>query len=199
MMSLWDERYGQEAFAFGKEPNVFFKQVIDTLKPGKLLVPAAGEGRDAVYAATKGWEVYAFDLSAEGKRKALLLADEFQVQIHYEVADAIEYIMKAGEFDLIALIYFHLPMHLRKIFHGSLAFHLTTNGRVVLEAFNPKQLQNTSGGPKDVSMLMTNEMLAEDFALLHIEQNDTHTIELNEGLYHVGKADVLRLIARREK
>ena len=65
MVNAWDEKYAMEEYRFGKEPNTFFKSVLDTLDAGKILIPAAGEGRDAVYAATKGWDVYAFDLSSD--------------------------------------------------------------------------------------------------------------------------------------
>ena len=55
MKEFWNERYSQEAYAYGTEPNAFFKSRIDQLSPGKLLLPAEGEGRNAVYAATKGF------------------------------------------------------------------------------------------------------------------------------------------------
>ena len=61
MKEFWNERYSQEAYAYGTEPNAFFKSRIDQLSPGKLLLPAEGEGRNAVYAATKGFEVSAYD------------------------------------------------------------------------------------------------------------------------------------------
>ena len=73
---FWNERYAQKEYVYGKAPNAFFKSVIDQLKPGRLLVPGAGEGRDAVYAATLGWQVDAFDSSETGREKALSLAQE---------------------------------------------------------------------------------------------------------------------------
>ena len=48
MVNAWDEKYAMEEYRFGKEPNTFFKSVLDTLDAGKILIPAAGEGRDAV-------------------------------------------------------------------------------------------------------------------------------------------------------
>jgi hypothetical protein len=72
--STWNERYGADEYVYGKEPNGFLKEFIDNHPPGKILLPAEGEGRNAVYAASKGWEVTAFDFSEEGKKKALKLA-----------------------------------------------------------------------------------------------------------------------------
>ena len=48
---FWDERYNEENFAYGHEPNVLLKKILDKLPAGKILFPAEGEGRNAVYAA----------------------------------------------------------------------------------------------------------------------------------------------------
>ena len=63
----WDDRYSKEEFVYGEEPNNFLREQLQKLKPGKILFPAEGEGRNAVFAATKGWDVYAFDISSVGK------------------------------------------------------------------------------------------------------------------------------------
>ncbi len=80
---FWNERYSSDEYIFGANPNEYFKSKIAELKPGRILVPAAGEGRDAVYVATLGWEVMSFDLSEIGKAKALKLAVLQNVNIDY--------------------------------------------------------------------------------------------------------------------
>ena len=76
--SFWNERYVSKEYVYGKEPNTFFKDFIhQKLRvPGKLLLPAEGEGRNAVFAALNGYQVTAFDFSKDAKNKAQLLADE---------------------------------------------------------------------------------------------------------------------------
>lgn len=70
MKKLWDSRYSNLNYAYGIEPNKFFKEVLDKNNfTGKILLPAEGEGRNAVYAAKKGLDVTAFDISIEGKKK----------------------------------------------------------------------------------------------------------------------------------
>ncbi len=71
---FWDKRYSEEEFAYGTTPNEFVKSVIDKLKPGKALFLGEGEGRNAVYAASLGWNVDAVDFSESAKEKALKLA-----------------------------------------------------------------------------------------------------------------------------
>lgn len=52
MKEFWDARYAQETYVYGKEPNNYFKRTLNSLKPGKILLAAEGEGRNAVYAAS---------------------------------------------------------------------------------------------------------------------------------------------------
>lgn len=68
---FWDQRYRENASVYGLEPNPFFKAFIDKHKSGRLLLPAEGEGRNAIYAAAKGWQVDAFDFSEVSRDKAL--------------------------------------------------------------------------------------------------------------------------------
>jgi hypothetical protein len=74
---------------------------------------------------------------------------------------------------------------------------LKPGGKIVLEVFSPKQLQNNSGGPKELSMLYTEEMLRDNFEVLTIELLETKTIELNESKHHIGKADIIQFVATK--
>jgi SAM-dependent methyltransferase len=192
MQHFWNERYSEDGYAYGTGPNAYFKSIIDTLPPGRLLVPGAGEGRDAVYAATLGWEVDAFDLSSAGRDKALLLAAEKSVSIHYEVLDAADYTERPNTYDLIACVFFHLPSALRRQLNARLMHSLRPGGQIVVEAFTPDQLQYSSGGPKEISLLINADDLRIDFeALDTLECHELVTV-LDEGLYHQGAAAVAR-------
>ena len=194
MSELWNERYSGAEYIYGKKPNIYFKKIIDNLPPGKVLVPGAGEGRDAVYAATQGWVVHAFDQSEKGKEKALKLADENNVKICYDVLDAKDFVSEKSSYDLIALVYFHLPTLLRGVFHTNIVNYLKPNGHLVLEAFNPKQIHNNSGGPKNQSDLLSSEVVLNDFKKLNtIEITELETF-LEEGIFHKGKADIIRYL-----
>jgi SAM-dependent methyltransferase len=197
--NLWETRYSAYEYAFGKAPNAFFKSVIDSYEPGKILIPAAGEGRDAVYAAEKGWDVFAFDLSEAGRLKAMQLAQEKNVRIKYDVADVNEVNYHEGFFDMIASVFFHLPLDLRHKFYSNSKRWLKPGGVMVIESFTPEQLQFHSGGPKEVSLLMDAETIVKelaDFKVIKIEERETI---LKEGLYHVGKASVVDFVGMKEK
>jgi cyclopropane fatty-acyl-phospholipid synthase-like methyltransferase len=198
MKTFWDERYQQENYVYGTEPNLFFKECISQLPAGKLLLPAEGEGRNAVFAAQHGWSVTAFDQSEAGKTKAMLLAAEKGVVITYDVLDIANMDYPSEKFDAAALIYVHFPDHVRQEYHRKIADKIKPGGSLILEAFCknnlPYRTANPSvGGPDQLSMLFDLEALKQDFPGFLWEIAHETEIYLNEGNYHKGKAMVVRL------
>ncbi|HVA98929.1 MAG TPA: class I SAM-dependent methyltransferase [Bacteroidia bacterium] len=199
MSNLWNERYSKKEFIYGTKPNAFLEEQLAKITAGKIIFPCDGESRNGVFAAKKGWNVQAFDLSEEGYKKAILLAKENKVSISYQLADAMEVEYPKESVDVVALIYAHFPETIRKKIHQKIINWLKPGGFVILEAFNPLQLNNNSGGPKELSMLYTKEILANDFKNLMTQELDLKTIILDEGKYHQGKADVIRYVGKKEK
>ena len=197
MKNFWNERYSQTEYVYGTAPNVFLANELQKLPAGKILFPCEGEGRNAVFAAEMAWEVEAFDSSEMGREKALSLAKSKNVRIKYQIQDANLIDFEENSFDVVALIYAHFPPTIRQTIHQKMIHFLKSGGNLILEGFNPHQLNNSSGGPKDLAMLYTQEMLAMDFADLKIEYLDYQIVELQEGDFHKGKADIIRLIATK--
>lgn len=188
----WDERYAQKEYVYGKKPNEFFKQELAKHKPGKILLPAEGEGRNAVYAAKLGWEVYAFDSSSEAIKKAQQLTSENNVEIHYTLSSFEEVDYPDDFFDLIGLFYAHTLS--RADNHKKLIRFLKPKGAIILEGFSKEQIHYNSGGPRKIEMLFSEEELQSDFADLTELITEKMEIQLNEGKQHNGKASVIRLI-----
>ena len=198
MKDFWNARYKEETFAYGTKPNEFFKENIDKLSAGKILLPAEGEGRNAVYAARKGWDVTAFDFSEEAKIKTLKLAQQLEVSLNYEVINVADFSTENIQFDVIGLFFAHFPAHLRQEFHQKITQVVKTSGYVIFEAFHKNQLNYSSGGPKDLSMLFSVEEVEKEFAGFKILTLEDKIIELDEGLYHQGKGHVVRMIATKK-
>ena len=196
MDDFWDKRYSDSEYAYGEEPNEYFRQKLELLKPGKLLLPAEGEGRNAVYAASKGWEVTAVDSSSEGQSKALNLALKKSVEIKYIVSPLEEFVFPENTFDAVALIYGHFKSDLRKQIHISILKSLKAEGHLIMEVFSKEQLQNPSGGPKNIDMLNSLDEIRSDFEQLKIIELKETTIDLKEGQYHKGEAKVIRLFGK---
>ncbi|TDO73589.1 methyltransferase family protein [Flavobacterium chryseum] len=199
----WDDRYSNEEFAYGEEPNNYFKEQIAKLDPGSILFPAEGEGRNAIFAAKLGWNVSAFDISAEGKNKALKLAEANNVSIDYQVGELESLNYQPEQFDAIALIYAHFPAEIKSSIHKTLDKYLSKNGIIIFEAFSKKHLEYLAlndkvGGPKDIESLFSIEEIQSDFPNYEIIELTEKEIELNEGLFHNGKGSVIRFIGRKK-
>lgn len=191
----WEERYAKEEYVYGLKPNVFFRKFINGFLPRKILLPAEGEGRNAVFAAKKGWQVFAFDFSENAKKKAMKLAKKNEVNIDYFIADIGTVFLEENRFDAIALIYAHLPSKIRRKVHRRMVDCLKPNGIMILEAFSKAQLAKNTGGPKEVDMLYSIEDLYEDFSSLIIETIEEKKTTINHGKYHQGKASIIRMLA----
>lgn len=198
MNSFWDVRYNTEQYVYGKEPNSFFATQIDQSAPGRLLLPGEGEGRNAVYAATKGWAVDAFDQSGTAKEKALKFASEKMIQINYNVCPLEDFNFKPNHYDLAALIYFHTDVSSRKYLHKKIYESLKPGGILILEAFHKEQLNNNTGGPKSLDMLFDEEELSIDFASFDRLSLEKQVIILNEGPFHQGEATVIRYTGKKK-
>ena len=194
--SFWDQRFAEEGFAYGEEPNRYLREQLDRLEPGALMLPAEGEGRNAVWAATRGWRVHAFDTSTVGRDKALAMARRQGVEITYQLRSVADSLVDfEGQFDAAGLVFMHLPADVRTAAHRAIARCLRPGGTLILEAFSTEQLKRGTGGPRDLGLLYELADLLGDFADLQISSLETTDAELDEGRYHLGVASVVRMLA----
>jgi 2-polyprenyl-3-methyl-5-hydroxy-6-metoxy-1,4-benzoquinol methylase len=199
----WNDRYSNEEFAYGEQPNNYLKEQLEKLTVGTILFPAEGEGRNAVFAAKLGWTVSAFDISIEGKNKALQLAEANNVSIDYQVGELQTLDYNSEQFEAIALIYAHFPADIKSHYHKTLDKYLQKNGIVIFEAFSKKHIDYISknekvGGPKDIESLFSIDEIKSDFPNYEIIELTEKEIELREGLFHNGKGSVIRFVGRKK-
>jgi SAM-dependent methyltransferase len=195
---FWDTRYGAEGFAYGTAPNRFLARHADLIPAGgRVLLPADGEGRNAVYLAKQGVSVVSFDFSAVAVEKARRLAKTNGVTIDAAVADAMTYDYTVETFDAVALIFVHQPKPMRKHIHAKSIAALKPGGLILLQAFRPENLGRGTGGPREAGRLYTEADLREDFAAYRIEHLETGEEMLDEGQFHRGKAAVISMIVRK--
>lgn len=204
MINQWDERYNIPEYRYGETPNLFFKEMIDRLTPGKILLPADGEGRNSVYAAQTGWSVDAFDQSSLAKEKAVRLSLKRGSAISYKVMgfEDMEKSYAADSYDVIALTYVHLPHLLREEYYKKLLPLLKKGGYIILEGFSKNHVKNQqqnpqAGGPPDVNMLYSKDEIARIFGVLDIQLLQEQEVELSEGAGHHGKAFVIRFVGKK--
>lgn len=197
MKEFWNERYGKSLYHYGKAPNVFFASQLNNLPKGKLLLPAEGEGRNAVYAAYKGWKVTAFDFSEEGRKKALDLAKSYDVEIDYQLMQASDF-KTSKSYDAIALIFAHFAGEERRQLFENLEKSLVSGGHLIIEVFSKNQLGKDSGGPKDLELLYSRDEVLSLFPNLNFLMLEETRVDLDEGYSHQGEAAVIRGFAKKD-
>lgn len=138
---------------YGDLPNKFLKSTIQYMPVGKILFPGEGECRNSLYAASLEWQVTAIDQSETGKKQCLQKAEKLGLQVNYFVCDARFYIPEPESFDVVALIYFHIPKDILLDVYSKFEKTLKMGGKLIVEGFGKNQLQYHSGGPKNPDML----------------------------------------------
>ncbi|MCU4174090.1 class I SAM-dependent methyltransferase [Carboxylicivirga sp. N1Y90] len=190
MNEMWNTRFKEETFFYGQQVNEVLKEFLLREKPGKILLPGEGEGRNAVYAAKLGWQVTAIDFSEEGKFKAEKLAKQNQVEINYIVQDVSTYEAPSNFYDCIACVFLHMPLDSFFEMIKQLTKSLKPNGKLFIVGFHTTQLAYKSGGPKNIDWLYSQSSFENSLKGFNIINNSSFTTKLNEGEGHLGEAAI---------
>ena len=193
----WDERFSSEEYVYGTEPNVFLKEQLSKLSPGRLLMLGEGEGRNAVYAAKMNWQVDAVDFSDQARLKALKLAAKDNVKINYTISNLNDYNPESNLYDAIGIIFVHLDKpEVEKIF-ASAKEALKKGGVIICEVFSKNQIGKTSGGPKVAELLYSTDEIADLIKGLDTTYLEECSVILDEGILHQGEASVIRYVGKK--
>jgi SAM-dependent methyltransferase len=167
----WDERYSGAGFQWSVHPNQFVAAELAGLAPGRALDLAAGEGRNSVWLAERGWSVTAVDFSRVGLDKGRTLSAARGVddgRIDWVVADLNGYDPPRDAFDLVLIAYLQVGAPLRARVLGGAAAALTRGGTLLVIGHDLANLTQGVGGPQDPDVLYTPEAIAAELAGLRI-------------------------------
>ncbi len=196
--TFWNQRYAADELVYGDAPNDFLAHMADRLpKSGQALDIGAGEGRNALFLASRGLDVLAVDQSEVGMRKAQRHAQERGLTLRTQAADLQEFDAGTASFDVVSSIFVHLPAALRALVHQRLRSWLKPGGLFVLEAYAPDQIERNTGGPSDPSMLAALDVILSELGGLQIEHQAALLRTVREGQYHTGEASVVQVLARK--
>jgi SAM-dependent methyltransferase len=152
------------------KPNRFLVAEVAGLEPGRALDLACGEGQNAIWLATLGWDVTGVDYSEMAIAKARARAERDGVRVTFECADLLEYEAAAGAFDLVVVLYLHIPSDGRKHVLARASTALAPGGTFVLVGHDLTNLTDGVGGPSDPDLLCTPDQIAEELPGLEIEK-----------------------------
>ncbi len=164
--SAWDERYAATELVWSAEPNRFVAEEVAGLPPGRALDLAAGEGRNAIWLARRGWEVTAADFSQVALDKGRRLAGD--TSLRWVHADATRWDEPAA-YDLVVVAYLQLPAEERRAAVRAAFASLAPGGTLLLVAHDSTNLAEGTGGPQDPAVLMTAEDVLDDLAGADLE------------------------------
>lgn len=160
----WNARYDTSELIWKGEPNQFLPIEVEGLTPGRALDLACGEGRNAVWLATRGWTVTGVDFSEVGLAKAGALAADHAVSGTWITADATSWEPPAAGFDLVIVFYLQLPAPALAMSLRTAVAALAPGGTFLLVAHDLLNLAEGVGGPQDASVLTTAEGVLDALA-----------------------------------
>ncbi|MFC5387109.1 class I SAM-dependent methyltransferase [Aquamicrobium segne] len=198
-VNRWDERYRDEEYLFGREPNAFLKREARRFgKSESVLAVADGEGRNGVFLAGLGLEVHAIDASSVALGKSARLAAEADVEMKLELADLVDWPWPQDVYDHVVAIFIQFadPALRMRLFDG-MKRTVKPGGLVLLQGYRPEQVDLGTGGPPQRENMYTRDLLLSvfgDFEILHLEEHDT---TIREGRGHDGLSALIDLVARR--
>ncbi len=161
----WDRKYEGRELVYGEAPNATVVEVATTLKRGRALDLAAGQGRNALWLATRGWTVDAVDFSSVALTKASRVAAsaprsvrERLTWVHADVTQ----LATEPNYDLVLMLYLHLPPEERQAAVSTAVSALKPDGILMILGHHAANIESGVGGPQEAEILYTPEDLTSD-------------------------------------
>lgn len=199
MTITWNERFNTEDYMYGEEPNIFIKSYASQLEGLKKVAAfAEGEGRNAVFLATLGHEVTAFDYAESGLRKTKRLAEKNDVEVNTVQVDLLEGTISTQQFDAAIMVFGHFPKEKQSLVFDKIVNSVRPGGKIMMELYSEDQLEYQTGGPKKLEMLYKPQDLldwCEGSKILHFFVGEQTRYE---GKLHTGLAHVIQLIVEKK-
>ena len=164
----WDERYTTKEYVWAMGPNQFVEAHVSGLAPGTAVDLGAGEGRNAVWLASKGWVVTAVDFSDVGLDKGRRLAVDHKVTVEFVCADATTY-EPADPVDLVILSYLQLGPDGRAAVLKHSRTWLKPGGTIFVIAHDQTNVVDGCGGPPSAEVCYSVDETVAAFSGLNIE------------------------------
>ena len=169
----WNRRYAEEELFWSGEPNRFLVEEVVDLPPGRAIDLAAGEGRNAIWLAERGWRTTAVDFAETGLDKGRRIAAEHGIEIDWIQADLLEFDLGGACFDLVLLFYLQIPWDEMRIVLGRAAKAVAPGGTFLLVGHDRSNLKQGHGGPSSEKVLYTADDVAGELAGLRINEAAT--------------------------
>ncbi|KKB41692.1 class I SAM-dependent methyltransferase [Bacillus thermotolerans] len=197
-MNMWHERFRNENYVYGTEPNEFIAETHKKLHlSGDALAIAEGEGRNAVFLAEQEMNVTAWDYAESGLEKTQKLAKARGVTLYTELVDLNKATWRRNQWDEVICVFGHFPRDLRKQTLEGVKEAVKPGGYFVTEVYSIHQLPYKSGGPKEIELLYTPEefwTVFSDWRIVHFFMGE---VVRQEGELHNGLSHVIQFVGQK--
>lgn len=161
----WDRKYEGRELVYGEAPNATLVEVATALERGRALDLASGQGRNAIWLATRGWTVDAVDFSSVALTRANDVASsaprsvrERLTWVHADVTQ----LSTEPNYDLVLMFYLHLPPNERQKAVSVAVSALKPDGILMILGHHSANIDSGVGGPQEAEILYTPQDLASD-------------------------------------
>jgi len=166
----WNRRYAAVDSLWSAKPNRFLVAEVEGLEPGRALDLACGEGQNAVWLASLGWDVTAVDYADVAVAKGMERAARADVAVDFQVGDLLDYVPDARSFDLVLILYLHISSDGLRLVLERATGALAPGGTLVLVGHDLLNLTEGVGGPSDRDLLFTPDEVVARLPGLEIER-----------------------------
>jgi SAM-dependent methyltransferase len=160
----WDERYGSAEAIWSGNVNPHLVTAAADLAPGVALDVGSGEGADAIWLATKGWQVTAVDISAvaleRAARHAAKAGDEVAARITWERGDVLSWDPAPRRYNLVSAQFMQLPQPALTSLHRRLAAAVQPGGTLLIVGHDPSDLETSAHRPHRPDLMFTADQVA---------------------------------------
>ena len=171
----WNQRYADAELVWSAEANRFLVHEIADLPPGRALDLGAGEGRNAIWLAERGWRVTAVDFSASACRRHDVWRRRAGSRSTGSRPISAATRRRERAFNLVVLVYIHLPGEERRAVVRRAADAVAAGGTLLVLGHDRSNIEEGYGGPKDPTILFSPDDIADDLAgieELHVVRAD---------------------------
>lgn len=199
----WDQRYAASDLVWSAGPNATVAELTENLVPGRALDLGAGEGRNAIWLAARGWQVTAVDFSPVAVNRTSALAAQRlgadSARLTLVTADVLTWEPGASGYDLVLVVFLHLPQRQRAVVHARAAAAVAPAGTLLILGHDRSNLLDGVGGPADPAVLLTVDEVVADLTGtgLHVERAEVITRGVDVAGQRAQARDCL-VVARRE-
>ena len=120
------------------------------------------------------------------------------MQIRTEVADMACYTPQVRHYGAVISIFAHYPAAVRERLYPLIEQALKPGGILLLEACTKAQLPKSTGGPKNIGILLTRDKLAKVLSGMESILLQELDRKVHEGEEHTGLGSVIQFIARKK-